>query len=325
MLPTRNYLAVLIWPLILSSSLYGQDIKTSTRTEQDIIRVSTELIQTDVLVLNRQGQFIENLKADQFELKVDGKPQPIAFFEKVEAGSINEEAQLAAARGIKYDRSPDKVRPLDRGRTTVFFLDDMHLSPDSIVRIQKLLSDFVNKQMGQNDLVTIVTASNRLGFLQQPTDEKMVLNAAISRLQPYNLGSTYSQAKEFQAFNILEKEPYMDLLNLLPEELRNYSDPFEDRSTISEFQNIERNNQLAQESARANARVVIQQSANITNNMLSSLDFFIRSLASFPERKILFFISDGFLIYTREAEVGQKLKQISDAATNWYSHLFFKC
>ena len=57
------------------------------------------LVQTDVMVFDRGGNFIDGLKRDQFSLKIDGKSREISFFELVKAGSRSEEAQLAAARG----------------------------------------------------------------------------------------------------------------------------------------------------------------------------------------------------------------------------------
>src|SRR5690348_13752800 len=57
---------------------------------EDVIRVNTELVQTDVMVFGKGGNFIDGLKREQFELKIDGKPHEISFFERVAAGSRNE-------------------------------------------------------------------------------------------------------------------------------------------------------------------------------------------------------------------------------------------
>src|SRR5580765_4452809 len=52
----------------------------------DVIRVNTDLMQTDVMVFDKDGHFVDGLKADQFELKVNGKPAPVSFFERVISG-----------------------------------------------------------------------------------------------------------------------------------------------------------------------------------------------------------------------------------------------
>ena len=57
---------------------------------------TTELVQTDAIVVDRQGRFVDNLQREQFELRVDGRPQRISFFERVPAGPpVKEEAQTA--------------------------------------------------------------------------------------------------------------------------------------------------------------------------------------------------------------------------------------
>src|SRR5688500_13545231 len=83
---------------LLSILSAAQESKPSSaqNTPDEVVKITTELVQTDVMVFDKQGKFVDGLKADQFELRVDGKPQPIAFFEKIRAGTVNEEAQLAA-------------------------------------------------------------------------------------------------------------------------------------------------------------------------------------------------------------------------------------
>src|SRR6185503_20242512 len=155
------------------------------RQDQDVLRVFTELVQTDVMVFDKQGRFVDGLKKEDFELRIDGQLKPIDFFERVTAGSATEESQLAAARGVS-NRSTDGANaapvPLDRGRPIFFYLDDLHLDPASMNAGKKLISDFIDKQMGQNDEVAIASASGQAGFLQQLTDDKRVLSAALARL-----------------------------------------------------------------------------------------------------------------------------------------------
>src|SRR6267142_2092933 len=55
--------------------------------DDDVLRVKTELVQTAVTVVDKDGRFVNGLGRDQFELVVDGKPRPISFFEQVTSGS----------------------------------------------------------------------------------------------------------------------------------------------------------------------------------------------------------------------------------------------
>src|SRR5689334_8304975 len=119
-------LAIITIGLVLAKGSLGQSLpqQKSTPEPQNVIRVYTDLVQTYVTVVDKQGRFVNNLKREDFQLRVDGKPQPIEFSELVAAGSANEEAQLSAARGVSQATAGAQSLPLDRGRTILFFIDD---------------------------------------------------------------------------------------------------------------------------------------------------------------------------------------------------------
>ena len=168
----------------------AQSPQATPRDQGDVIRINTDLVQTDVMVFDKQGHFIDNLRREDFELRIDGKPRPIQFFERVAAGR-DEEAQLAAARGSAITNSPARKGPvpLDRGRAVFFYVDDLHLGLQSVVATRQLITKFLEEEMGQNDEVAITSASGQIGFLQQLTDQKFVLRAALERLKsrPYSV------------------------------------------------------------------------------------------------------------------------------------------
>src|SRR5437899_1914533 len=60
----------------------------------EVVRVNTDLVQTDFMVFDKQGKFVDGIKRDQLILKVEGKPREISFFDRIAAGSRSEEAQL---------------------------------------------------------------------------------------------------------------------------------------------------------------------------------------------------------------------------------------
>src|SRR5687768_4151642 len=159
----QSLLTRIAWLVVLSltsatvTAIHAQQAPPQKPAGQvdDVVRISTELVQTDLTVLDKRGRFVEGLRADQFELSLDGKPQPISFFELVTTGSAREAAQLAAARGSAVEASDHtRIGPAsDQGRVIFFFLDDVHLSGSSIIRARKALTEFVERRMNQNDQV----------------------------------------------------------------------------------------------------------------------------------------------------------------------------
>src|SRR5262244_2696154 len=69
--------------LFLQLTAWGQQVTPREQAADDVVRVSTELIQTGVTVLDRKGKFVGDLGREDFELKVDSTRVPISFFELV--------------------------------------------------------------------------------------------------------------------------------------------------------------------------------------------------------------------------------------------------
>lgn len=275
----------------------------------DVIRVNTELIQTGVVVLDKQGRFVDGLQREQFELGVEGKPQAIAFFEQVKAGSAREGARLAALNGKETQPAEESSSVNEnRGRTIVFFIDDLHLSLDSLGRTRKTLTQFIDNEMNDNDRVAIASTSGDLGFLQQFSDNKSVLRAAAGRLthHPYkvrDMTDVTTPMTEYMALAI-ERKDDPGALDFYIEECLKAAFPLRYTRAACEVQ------------VKSRARLILLQAASVILNTYGSLESLMRSSASLPGRKIVFFISDGFLLDTgpRNSDPRGKLREITDAA-----------
>jgi VWFA-related protein len=270
-------------------------------SDEDVIRVDTSLVQTDISVFDKQGHFIEGLKPEQFVLKVDGKPQPIAFFDQVAAGSANEEAQLAAARGQARTDKGMTAGPvaLDRGRTIVFFVDDLHMAFDSLKRAREALLRYVDNEMGQTDQAVMTSASGSIGFLQQVTDEKAVLKKAVSRLafKPYVVSDMQRPPMtEYQAINIDRRD--LDTLGYFVDQYIR-DNPGTTRESAEMF-------------VTQRARAVLVQAASITRNTLATVVGLTKSLGELPGRKLLIFVSDGFFLDSRNSDSIDQIRRITD-------------
>ena len=73
-----TFLSFLLTSLALTSHAQSPSA-TSSQQEKEAVRTNTRLVQTDVSVLDGNGQFVGGLKREQFELRVGGSPRPILF------------------------------------------------------------------------------------------------------------------------------------------------------------------------------------------------------------------------------------------------------
>lgn len=271
----------------------------------DVVKVSTELVQTDFMVFDKQGNFVDNLKRDQFVFKVDGKPREISFFDRLAAGSRSEEAQLAAARGASTPGGPAPV-PLDRGRTVLFFVDDLHLSAGSVTYTRRMLKDFIEHGMKQNDLAQIASASGQLGFMQQLTDNKAVLNYAADRLRANIMTLETGECPPITEYQALELERHNDdLLRFFAIALLKCQGEEPSEAEITRAAEIIMNR----------ASQIITDGQSITTRTLSNLRGFINLTSALPGRKIVFFISDGFFLELRHGDNFDRLQRIINAAS----------
>lgn len=293
-------LASLILLVLLSSTpiLLAQE---PAAQKDDVVRVFTELVQTDVMVFDKSGRFVNDLRPEDFELRIDGKPRPIEFFERIMAGSANEETQLAAARGERRSAGMAAPVPLDRGRTVFFYLDDMHLDLSATQLARRMVSQYIDREMGQNDEAAITSTSGQLGFLQQLTDNKTVLKKALERLQPRATTVRDLQRppmSEYQAFLIGRFD--LDVTSYFADAL------------LRETPGLTR--ESAEQIVRQRAQTIIAQSANITRATLIGLESLIKSSSELPGRKLVFFISGGFFIDERNSDSYIRLQRVTSAA-----------
>lgn len=282
----------------------------------DVIRINTELVQTDLMVVDKQGRFVDGLRPEQFELSLDGKPQEVSFFERVKAGSSREAAQLAATRSVpnaKSGAAPANTAPLSPGRLIFFFLDDVHLSAASLSRARRALANYVDTQMDSSDLVAIASTSGQIGFLQQLSDNPAVLHAAISRLGYKPNTEAYTgktQITEYMASQILDsgnRELYAYLLESI--KIEQQSGPGSrhgDHRVAASYS--------AAPYLRNRLRQISAQGRLVTADTLSSFQSLMQSSAGLPGRKVVFFLSDGFIINERRSGALEALQRVTEAA-----------
>jgi VWFA-related protein len=313
----RSFLLIVILCAFATSTFAQQTVKpqaSPAASPSDVITINTELVQTDVTVLDKSGRLVEGLSPDEFVLTLDGKPQPISFFESVRTGSSEEASQVTSAksagsRNRKTEAPAGVARP---GRVIFFFVDDVHLSNASLIRTRRALTEFIEKRLHDGDQVAIVSTSGQIGFLQQLTDNEAVLREAIERLNYKRNPETYAGRTiitDYQANQVAEHNDRA-LFNYLVS------------STINEYQLVPPKggdsrglSSLAVNNVKNRIRQIEVNSRSVADNTLKVMLGLMRSSAALPGRKLLFFVSDGFVTDTRGSNAMTMLKRVTELAS----------
>ncbi len=193
----RNYLLLPRWfcvalsVVLFSFPVYSQQpAPKPTPVDLDVVKISTNLIQLDVTVVDERGRVIKDLRPEEIEIYENGKKQPITNFSFVpgvravtqkEAKEAKEAAKTAAKEQVPVPTST--LRPEQVRRTIALVVDDLSLSAESAYSTQRALRKFVNEQMVDGDFVAIIRTGASTGALQQFTSDKNILNAAVERVK----------------------------------------------------------------------------------------------------------------------------------------------
>ncbi|MDX2029871.1 MAG: VWA domain-containing protein [Blastocatellia bacterium] len=169
---------------ILSMGGWAQSPQTkpqppaSTGGQDEVVRISTQLVQIDAVVTDRKGEHVDTLTEEDFELMIDGRKQALTFFRLIQAPAAAVlPARSGPAGGPAVTLAPENVR-----RTIAFVVDDLGLSFESTAYARQAIRKFVDEQMEEGDLVGIIRTGRGAGAFQQFTADRRVLYAAIEKL-----------------------------------------------------------------------------------------------------------------------------------------------
>lgn len=318
----RVIITLLSLSLIVTTTI-AQDPRPAS---DDVIRITTELVQTGVVVVDKQGKFVDGLKPEEFVLKVDGKQVTPAFFERVVAGTVREEKlEGSIAKGVTA-LPPTGVTY--KGRNIVFFIDDLHLSAISVQRTRNAILEFVENDMSLEDQVAIATPSGQIGFLQRFSDLKPVVRAAVGRLnhRPYTVRDVEQvPMTEYQALRIEQGDQSatdyfaMELIKANNVRVVGGIGPPNGgpAATTRDTSNRRTTGMTAETASRVvkdRANMLMRQSESVTSATLSALESVMRSLSQMSGRKLVFLISDGFFLNDKNTGFSNKINRITDAA-----------
>lgn len=274
--------------------------KPETASDRDdVVRITTSLVQVDAIV-TKGGSQVTDLTAADFEIFEDGRSQKITNFSYVSNESgVRTDAPLATAnqrKGVDKLAPPDpprRLRPEQIRRTMALVVDDLSLSFETTESARNALRRFVSEQMQPDDLVAIVRTSAGVGALQQFTSDKRQLNAAIDRVKWSVTGGRLYPFATIEVGDGNLKTPRAD--SMVKE--RNANDR-DSEAELNEF----RDDLFAE-------------------GTIGALNFVVRGMRDLPGRKAVILLSEGFKLSASNRgggsgheRVAERLRQLTDLA-----------
>ena len=158
--------------------------------EKPTFRVSVDLVTNDVIVRDEKGNFVPDLKREDFEITEDGVKQDISSMQVITGGRVT---NLLAPppppppEGIILP--PTKPRNDVSGRIFLFFVDDLHLQFHNTGRVRDLFRRISKELVHEGDLFGIVS-SGPSSIAVDMTYDRNRLDEAIKKMTGNELKPT---------------------------------------------------------------------------------------------------------------------------------------
>ncbi len=181
---------------VFTFSLFSQTPEPNTtppplpEVDDTLVKISTTLIQLDVVVTDKKGNQITDLNPEDFDVYVNGKKQDISNFSYIFSKAAN--AGNTASTATKNNKPtnnysvpppPAKLKLEEVRRTYAIIVDDLGLSTPSISVVKDAIRKFINEQMQPGDLVAILRTGSGAGAFQSFTSDKRQLLNSVDKIK----------------------------------------------------------------------------------------------------------------------------------------------
>lgn len=304
----RSSLATLILLSLFVTALGQTPKQTSAQQsdQDDVVRISTNLVQVDAVVTDKNGRPVTDLTAEDFEITEDGRSQKVTNLSYISAEKpVTQPVRPPATVADKNIPAPSvPLRPEQVRRTIALVVDDLGLSFESTVYVRRALKKFVDEEMQPGDLVAIIRTGGGVGALQQFTTDKRQLYAAIERVR-WNMTGRGGMS----AFSPITAS---DDPSFGSSSSRKSSPSLKDDSA-----SIGRANRGKNEDSNPANDLDEFRSDIFAVGTLGALNYIVRGLREMPGRKSVLLISDGFSLFDKDLEsrrILDSLQRLTDLA-----------
>jgi len=265
--------------------------KPTEAPEEQKFEVKTELMEVRAVVTDRDGRIIENLKKEDFELLENDQSQEISFFSVSQVESERSESaavkETDAAKGAAGQRRIQERMIEPPVRTTLMYVDNLHLSFTSLNSVKQALRRFINERLTEQDMVALATSGQTLGLAQQFTRDRQLLDYAIEqiRLGPVRFESIYSP--NLAADVVADRQ---DAIQLAVDIVRRE-------------QNIDCPCSMVRAFAGSKALQILAEDSYSRQNTLSILKDFTEQMIGLPGKRMIVIFSDGFTMRDSRGDI----------------------
>lgn len=172
---------LLCWSQVAAQQTPKEPPKVS---DDDVIRISSNLVNVDVTVRDKKGKAITDLKAEDFILTENGVRQNIEFFDATLSGG-SDPAATSATTSTSSTTLPRNIISL--------VLDGQTTDSTNLKHVRDGMTKYIREHISEQDSVAIFSIAGGLQLLQSFTQNKAKLIAAVERFDGLVTGAKTSE------------------------------------------------------------------------------------------------------------------------------------
>jgi VWFA-related protein len=165
--------------LLAGAAAIGQTPAAPQGPEAPNFKLQVDYVEVDAFITDQQGQFVRDLKKEDFQVFEDRQPQTITAFTVVDIPIDRATRPLFAAQPIEPDVKTN-AQAFD-GRIYILVLDDAHVQFQHTPAVKAAARRFIEQDLGANDLMAVVHVQGKAENSQEFTSSKRLLLAAVDR------------------------------------------------------------------------------------------------------------------------------------------------
>ena len=178
--------------IFLIAIMFGS-VALAQKSDDDVIRTKSNLVNIDVIVKDKKGKYVADLKAEDFTIVENGVTQKIEFFDAPLSSRTDTAATTAPGAQPTTPNPPAAAR-----NYIVLVLDSQTTDITNLKQVREGTLKYVREKITNEDVVALLSVTNGLQMLQPFTQDKEKLIASLENL------SVNSTSKNFETKDLAE-------------------------------------------------------------------------------------------------------------------------
>jgi len=146
---------------------------------EDVVKVKSNLVNIDVIVKDKKGKYVSDLKPEDFTITEDGRPQKLEFFD---APIVRIEVRKPGEPVVAEAPATTTAATTATRNYVALVLDSQTTDITNLKPVREGAIKYIREQVTDADAVAILSVTNGLQMLQPFTQDKAKLIASIEQL-----------------------------------------------------------------------------------------------------------------------------------------------